>query len=100
MPEDYNRFLSSFTPVTPAMAERLENWITDLESRIKMPDEFIIPAGNSGAACIDIARSTVRRAERRLVDLKNDCGLSNELIPGYINRLSDLLFTLARFEEQ
>ncbi len=99
LPEDYERFLATFQPTSPEMADRLEERIGGLESRVKMPDEFVIPAGNAGAACLDIARATIRRAERRLVELRGDGSLRNEHILRYVNRLADLLFTLARYEE-
>ncbi len=98
-PEDCERLASSFAPVTDAMSDRLEALINDLESRMETPREFIIPGGTIGAAFLDLARATVRRAERRVVTLREQGELRNESILKYLNRLADLLFTLARYEE-
>jgi cob(I)alamin adenosyltransferase len=59
---------------------------------------FIIPGSNPAAAKLDIARTVCRRAERRLVTLDRAEGVPPALLR-YLNRLSDLLFMLARFEE-
>ncbi|MDE2180056.1 MAG: cob(I)yrinic acid a,c-diamide adenosyltransferase [candidate division NC10 bacterium] len=56
---------------------------------------FILPGGSEGGALLHLARTVCRRAERRMVALSQDESLSPVLIP-YMNRLSDLLFTLAR----
>ncbi len=56
---------------------------------------FILPGGSEGGALFHLARAVCRRAERRMVALSRDEPLSPLLIP-YMNRLSDLLFTLAR----
>ncbi|KAA0993326.1 cob(I)yrinic acid a,c-diamide adenosyltransferase [Dyadobacter aurulentus] len=75
-----------------------ETWIDDLEAAMTSPsDYFLLPGGNEVSALCHMVRTQMRRGERRLVSLiKTD--EVNEAVPAYINRLSDLFFTLARTE--
>lgn len=75
-----------------------EEWIDALEAAMTSPsDYFLLPGGNEVSALCHVARTQMRRGERRLVSLiKTD--EVHEAIPSYINRLSDLFFTLARAE--
>lgn len=75
-----------------------EEWIDELEAGMTSPsDYFLLPGGNKVSALCHVARTQMRRGERRLVSLiKTD--EVHEAIPAYINRLSDLFFTLARAE--
>jgi cob(I)alamin adenosyltransferase len=75
-----------------------ELWIDTLEAEMTSPsDYFLLPGGNEISALCHMARTQMRRGERRLVSLiKTDT--VHEAIPAYINRLSDLFFTLARAE--
>ncbi|WP_439555461.1 cob(I)yrinic acid a,c-diamide adenosyltransferase [Dyadobacter sp.] len=75
-----------------------EEWIDALEAAMTSPsDYFLLPGGNEVSALCHVARTQIRRGERRLVSLiKTD--EVHEAIPAYINRLSDLFFTLARAE--
>lgn len=75
-----------------------EEWIDALEAAMTSPsDYFLLPGGNEVSALCHLARTQMRRGERRLVSLiKTD--EVHEAIPAYINRLSDLFFTLARAE--
>lgn len=75
-----------------------ETWIDELENAMTHPsDYFILPGGNEISALCHMARTQMRRGERRLVTLINTDEV-NEIIPAYINRLSDLFFTLSRAE--
>ena len=98
-PEDYERFASRFTPVTGEAAGELEGIVGELESEIKLPKSFVIPGSNLGSGWLDLSRAIVRRAERRVVELKENNELKNDVILQYLNRLADLLFILARYEE-
>ena len=75
-----------------------EEWIDALEAAMTSPsDYFLLPGGNEISALCHMVRTQMRRGERRLVSLiKTD--EVHEAIPAYINRLSDLFFTLARAE--
>jgi len=98
-PEDYARFASNFTQITDKMANGLEEIIDELEAEVEMPRSFIIPGSNLGAAWLDSSRAIVRRAERRVVILTEQKEIKNDAILQYLNRLADLLFILARYEE-
>ncbi|SDF74948.1 ATP:cob(I)alamin adenosyltransferase [Dyadobacter soli] len=75
-----------------------EEWIDALEAAMTSPsDYFLLPGGNEVSALCHIARTQMRRGERRLVSLTKTDEV-HEAIPAYINRLSDLFFTLARAE--
>ncbi len=65
-----------------------------------MPPTFIVPGATAASAALDLARSILRRAERRAVDLLQRRLLGNTEIIRYLNRLSDLLYTLARYENK
>jgi len=98
--ERYPELLVKGKIVKPEMVQRLEDLIGDFESKIEMPREFIIPGACVSSATLDIARAVVRRAERRIVALKDTNQRINEEILKYVNRLADLIFTLARYEER
>lgn len=72
----------------------LEEQIAILESQVKMPREFIVPGDSLGGAALDLARTIVRRAERRVVDLWHHDELKNPEVLRYLNRLSSLCFVL------
>lgn len=98
-PGEYDKFVLNYKPVTEEMVNKLETAISEIESEITMPRSFIIPGATLASAAIDVARAVIRRAEREAVRLKESRELQNELILQYLNRLADLLFTLARYEE-
>jgi len=88
-----------FLIVSPEFTARVEKEIGDLEATVQLPDAFVIPGGTQSGAALDVARTVLRRAERRIVALHAaDVRVSAELLR-YINRLSDLVFMLARAEE-
>jgi cob(I)alamin adenosyltransferase len=88
-----------FPTLEAAAVDRLEEEVHQLEESVGLPDGFVIPGGSPGAAAIDLARTLVRRAERRAVTLTRQGELENPEVLRYLNRLSDLLFMLARQEE-
>jgi cob(I)alamin adenosyltransferase len=87
--------------VTTGVAEvkRLELLITELEAVVKMPEGFILPGATPASGALDLARAITRRAERRCLTLERLGGVDNPQIRRWLNRLSLLLFVLARFEE-
>ena len=98
--EHYSKLLQKRKTVTAEMVQKLENLIDDFEAKVKMPDAFIVPGEVSvGSASLDLARPIIRRAERRVVSLKQTGLVINEEILKYLNRLADLVFTLARYQE-
>jgi len=89
-----------FNVVTAAMVDALQREIVDLEARVPLPGGFVIPGGTPVGAALDLARTLVRRAERRAVTLHRAGELENPEVLRYLNRCSDLLFMLAREAEQ
>ena len=84
--------------VTTEMTQRLEARIDEMVDARPLPQVFIVPGANPASAALDVARSTIRRAERAVVALEHaDRGVNPE-VRRYLNRLSDLLFVLARWE--
>ena len=74
---------------------RLENELDYLNKDLPPLKDFILPGGGPASAACHLARTIVRRAERRVLTLKNKEPVRDEVI-GYLNRLSDLLFVIAR----
>jgi cob(I)alamin adenosyltransferase len=81
--------------VDQARIEELEHAIDDCDSELEPLKAFIIPGGTPKAATLHVARTVCRRAERRVVELRGTVELP-EVVVIYLNRLSDLLFSLAR----
>ena len=67
--------------------------------KVVMPREFVCPGDSGAGAALDLARSVVRRAERRVSRLLDEGTISNRALLAYLNRLSSLLFVLARYED-
>jgi cob(I)alamin adenosyltransferase len=80
-------------------AERLERAIDATEEGLAPLKTFVLPAGTAAAAALHMARCVVRRAERRVVAIGSEAPVRKEVVV-YLNRLSDLLFTLARRANQ
>lgn len=93
------RLVKHFATVTAAMVEGLDAQLAELEARIPLARAFVIPGGTVVAATVDLARTLVRRAERRAVSLQRAGGLENPQVLRYLNRLSDVLFMVAREAE-
>lgn len=81
--------------VTPGMVEALERSIDQCQARYEPSREFVVPGSGLVSAHLDLARTVVRRAERDVVAVLVDGSHCLE----YLNRLSDLLFVLARWQE-
>lgn len=82
--------------VTPARLEAMEHEIDRLDEALPRINRFVLPAGTPLAAQCHVARTVCRRAERRITALAETTTIAPEAL-AYINRLSDYLFTLARF---
>ncbi|MBI4458982.1 MAG: cob(I)yrinic acid a,c-diamide adenosyltransferase [Acidobacteria bacterium] len=78
-----------------AEVEQLENAIDHYNETLPPLEEFILPAGNEAAGLLHVARAVARRAERQVAGLACEAKLNPQVIV-YLNRLSDLLFVLAR----
>jgi cob(I)alamin adenosyltransferase len=99
-PDAWDRLVDGTSRVSSEMVDGIESLLRDLEAHIEMPSEFVVPGETPTSAALELARTTLRRAERRAVTLGRE-----GLIPGphllpYLNRLADLLWVLARAAEQ
>lgn len=83
------------TPIPTAVVETIEMQIDRIDSALPPLRQFILPGGSEAAARANIARTVARRAERRIITLQRTTNIDAN-IPKYINRLSDLLFAMAR----
>lgn len=87
------------TLVTASMVDGLEALIDEHVARTAMPQEFVIPGESKASAALDLARAIVRRCERSVVTMTSEGLLPDGECVRYLNRLADLLFVLARYEE-
>lgn len=88
---------SKIERLTGACAKDLERWIDAMDASLPPLTQFILPGGSRTAALLHAARTTCRRAERWIVQLAEREPINPEIIV-FMNRLSDYLFTAARFE--
>ena len=86
--------------VTQEHVDRIERETDALSDETPLPPQFILPGDTLSGAALDVARTVVRRAERQVVRLAHDGDFDNSQALAYLNRLSSLLFILARYEDQ
>ena len=79
--------------------EELEQWIDELNAVVGPLENFVLPNGSIGAAHLHLARTVCRRAEREVIALARAEPMGEFVLP-YLNRLSDLLFAMARYENR
>jgi cob(I)alamin adenosyltransferase len=94
-PSRRSRLKPGQTLVTSGMVDALEEHIDNLIARIDMPTDFVVPGANRVSAALDVARTVVRRAERLAVSHP----IEGSEVGRYLNRLSDLLWAMARCAE-
>jgi cob(I)alamin adenosyltransferase len=97
--DEYDKLRRHFLVITPEHTQRVEAEVDALEAAVPLPDAFVVPGGSVAGGALDLARSVIRRAERRIVALRERGQLANPELLRYVNRLSDLVFMLARAEE-
>ena len=95
-PDERGKLQPGVSLVTGEDVGGLEASIDELVTAHPLPNAFVVPGANPVSACLDVARSVVRRAERRVVELREGGAEVNDAVVRYLNRLSDLLFVLAR----
>ena len=93
-PGNRSKLVGGTTLVIDEMVTALEATIDDLSARFDAPTEFVVPGENRVAALLDVGRTVVRRAERMALRAAAD----GSLVVPYLNRLSDLLWTMARWQ--
>jgi cob(I)alamin adenosyltransferase len=94
-PEAASRLEPGVSLVTQEMIERLEQDIDRYMDRVDLPPKFVIPGGTELSARLDVARTAIRRAERRAVELD----VRSELLT-YLNRASDAVYAIARYTDE
>jgi cob(I)alamin adenosyltransferase len=97
--ENVGKLQPGVSKVTDEMVEALEASIDRMTSESPLPDHFVVPGSSDVSAALDAARAVVRRAERSVVTMDRGGLLGDGCALRYLNRLSDLLFVAARFEE-
>lgn len=98
-PENRTKLTPEVSLVTAEMVTRLEPLIDELTGRYEPPTEFVLPGENRVAAALDLARTVVRRAERAAVAARRAGWLDQSHVVPYLNRLADLVYTMARWQE-
>jgi cob(I)alamin adenosyltransferase len=88
------------TRVTAAMVAGLDDLLSETEAHVDLPKEFVVPGETRLSAALELARTVVRRAERRAVAVRRAEPLPDDRLVPYLNRLADLLWILARAAEQ
>ena len=100
-PEARDRARDDVTRVSGRMVDGMDDMLRDMEGRISLPQEFVVPGETRLSAGLEMGRTVLRRAERRAVTLSHhDEGLADSRLLPYLNRLADLLWVLARAAEQ
>ena len=100
LPENHEKLTDRYHTIDSEMITELEKYIDKLSDSVDLPSDFIVSGASPGSAALDVARTGVRTLERRLVALDSDSMLVNEEILRFVNRLSDLLFMMARYEDR
>ncbi len=98
-PEAADRLEDGVSRVTEAMVAEFEERIDRYMSEVDLPPKFVIPGGNQLSAQLDVARTVIRRAERRITALADDGELDGETVIHLVNRASDLAYAMARFAD-
>jgi cob(I)alamin adenosyltransferase len=99
-PDAWDRLRDGETRVDAAMVTGIEDLLAETEAGIEMPREFIVPGETRTSAALEVARTIIRRAERRAVTLHGAGSVAGDHLLPYLNRLADLVWVLARGAEQ
>ena len=98
-PEAAERLEDGVSRTTEKMVAELEQRIDRYMSEVELPPQFVIPGGNQLSAQLDVARTVVRRAERRISELNEAGEIASETVIHFINRASDAIYAMARFAD-
>lgn len=98
--EDLPRYLGEGYPkLEPAMIARLDQWVAEIEAQSVTAKGWATPGTTLDSATLDVARTVCRRAERRISEMQSAGERTGESVLIYFNRLSDLLWLMARWVE-
>jgi cob(I)alamin adenosyltransferase len=98
-PSARDRLQDGVTRVSEGMLVAVEAELAQREAQFSMPNEFVVPGNTAASAALEVARTVLRRAERRVVALTRSGEFTSDWLVPYINRLADLLWVLARVAE-
>ena len=98
-PEAAARLQDGISRITAEMVDALDPEIDKYMDRVNLPPKFVIPGGNRLSAQLDVARTIVRRAERATVRIQLAGELASTEILRFLNRASDLVFSMARYAD-
>jgi cob(I)alamin adenosyltransferase len=98
-PDAWDRLEDGRTRVSAEMVDGVGQVLVELEASIEMPREFVVPGETPTSAALELARTILRRAERRAVGLRGEGLIPGENLIPYLNRLADLVWVLARAAE-
>ena len=99
-PDAWPRLVDGETRVSATMVDGLEELLAQTEAVIEMPHEFVVPGQTRPSAALEVARTIIRRAERRATTLDRAGQVPGPHLLPYLNRLADLVWVLARAAEQ
>jgi cob(I)alamin adenosyltransferase len=99
-PKAAERLEDGVSRVTEEMADELDGVIDRYMDRVDLPPKFVIPGGTQLSAQLDVARATIRRAERRVVAIKEAGELASDAILRFLNRASDAAYAMSRFADE
>lgn len=98
-PEAAERLEEGVSRTSEEMVAWVEGRIDRYMAEVELPPQFVLPGGNQLSAQLDVARTTIRRAERRISALAEAGELAGETVIHFVNRASDLAFAMARFAD-
>ncbi len=98
-PEASERLEDGVSRTTEEMVAELERLIDRYMAEVELPPQFVIPGGNPLSAQLDVARTVIRRAERRISELNEAGELAGETVIHFVNRASDLAYAMARWAD-
>jgi cob(I)alamin adenosyltransferase len=98
-PEASARLEDGISRVTEAMVTEIEERIDRYMAEVELPPKFVIPGGNQLSAQLDVARTVIRRAERRISTLVEEGELTSETLVHLVNRASDYAYAMARYAD-
>lgn len=98
-PEAAERLEDGISRITADMTDALDAEIDKYMARVELPPKFVIPGGNQLSAQLDVARTAVRRGERKVVRIQLADELASLEILRFLNRASDYCFAMARFAD-